>query len=261
MDILEKILHTKLKEIEREKALTNIDALRKRTLLKERGSSFISYLESNKGKMALIAEVKKASPSKGIIKSNFDHIGIAKSYIESNVSAISILTDEQFFQGSKSYLEEIREMTEIPILRKDFIIDEYQVYQTKQMGSDMILLIVSALKNDELKKLFYLSKEIGLDVLVETHDEFEFERAMNLDAKLIGINNRNLKTFKTDISTTLRLMQEFKPDDRFIISESGISGNQDIKILKSANVSGVLVGETLMRSDNIKAEIELFLEA
>lgn len=261
MNILEEILLVKHQEVEQEKALCKLDlpAMKKQATVQKKGQSFISYLENNPEKMALIAEVKKASPSKGLIRADFDHAAIAKSYVKADVGAISVLTDEKFFQGHKKYFTDVREITDKPLLRKDFIVDEFQVYQTKLMGADMLLLIVSALEKDQLKRLFCQAKECGLDVLVETHDEFEFERAMNLDAKLIGINNRNLKTFETKIDTTIRIINEFKPDERFIISESGIVTNDDVQFLKTAGASGILVGQTLMRCDDIEEGISKLL--
>lgn len=209
-----------------------------------------------KDKLSLIAEIKKASPSAGVIRQDFDPISLAKTYDESGASAISVLTDAKFFQGKIDYIKSAKESTTIPILRKDFIIDESQVYEARIAGADALLLIVRVLSDEELVNLLALTEKLGMQALVEVHNAEEVERVLKTDAKVIGINNRDLDTFKVDLQTTVKLMKKFpKLKKRIVISESGIESKADIDILKKAGVDGVLIGETLMRSTNIPSKI------
>lgn len=236
--------------------LQEILEYKKLEVLKQKESLRSFYKLLQKGDFALIAEVKKASPSKGVIREDFNHIEIAKAYEKAGAAAISVLTDEKFFQGSIQYLKDIRQAVDLPVLRKDFIIDEFQVYETKIIGADIILLIVAALDKVQLKDYFDLSSEIGLDVLVEVHDRKEFTTAIEVGANIIGVNNRDLKTFKVDLQNTIDIIQDGVPEGVYIISESGIQNSSDVKILKGNGVSGILVGEALMREKNVEYAVK-----
>lgn len=199
--------------------------------------------------VAIIAEAKKASPSKGVICPDFDPVRIALDYQSGGAQAISVLTDESFFQGSLSYIPQVRASVGLPVLRKDFMIDEIQIRQAAMFGADAILLIVTILANEQIRDYLALSRELGLDALVEVHDEREAERALAAGSTLIGINNRNLKDFSMDIETTFRVMKEI-PAEVPVVSESGIKGRDDILRLQERGVCAVLIGETLMRASN-----------
>ena len=205
-------------------------------------------------KIAIIAEVKKASPSKGLIAEDFDYIEIAKEYEQAGASAISVLTEPYFFQGSNDFLKEISDNVSIPILRKDFTIDEYMIYEAKLLGASAILLIVSILGADQLKEYLELAHELGLSAIVETHDADEIRTAMDAGAGIIGVNNRNLADFTVDINNSINL-RRLVSDDIIFISESGIKTKEDVSRLKENNVDAVLIGETLMRSDDKKSLI------
>jgi indole-3-glycerol phosphate synthase len=205
-----------------------------------------------KGKFSLIAEIKKASPSAGLIRQDFEPITLAKTYEESGASAISVLTDQKYFQGKLEYLKAAKESTTIPILRKDFIIDEHQVYEARIAGADALLLIVRILDDEKLNGLLKLTEKLGMQALVETHNAEEVERALKTKAKIIGINNRDLDTLRIDLQTTIQLMEGFPQlKERVVISESGIVSNEDVEKLKAAGADGVLIGETLLKSKNI----------
>lgn len=209
-----------------------------------------------KGRLSLIAEIKKASPSAGVIRQDFDPVTLAKTYDESGAAAISVLTDEKFFQGKLEYLKAAKESTTIPILRKDFVIDESQIYEARIAGADALLLIVRVLSDEELVNLLGLTEKLGMQALVEVHNAEEVKRVLKTDAKIVGINNRDLDTFKVDLQTTVKLLKKFpKLKKRIVISESGIETRHDIEVLKKAGAAGVLIGETLMRSNNIPAKI------
>ena len=259
MNFLTKILEYKKQEVEVQKKESghSIDILE--SLCKELNpvKSFLIELEKckNLSRLALIAEVKKASPSKGLIRENFDPVNIAVAYEKAGANAVSVLTDERFFQGSMEYLKEIKKAVNLPILRKDFIIDSFQIYQTRLMGADMILLIASALEYSKLKDFYALSKDLGLDVLLEVHDEQEFKSAVDIGAKIIGINNRNLETFEVSIENTINIVKNKDRYDSFIVSESGINKHADIVKLQKAGISGVLVGESFMKEENIEKAV------
>ena len=199
--------------------------------------------------LGIIAEVKKASPSKGVIRPDFDPVAIARSYERSGVQAISVLTDEKFFQGSISYLLQVREAAGLPVLRKDFIIDPLQVEQTAAMGADAMLLIAAALDDVLLRDLYQMASELAVQPLIEIHNGHELDRVMRLEPRLIGINNRNLSTFVTDINVTLELVRHI-PREVLVVSESGISTAEQARTLRSAGVRALLVGESLMRQDD-----------
>jgi len=195
---------------------------------------------------AVIAEVKKASPSKGIIREDFDPVGIARSYADAGASCLSVLTDVKYFQGSDDYVRAIRKTVDIPILRKEFIVDPYQIFEARAMGADCILIILAMVDDASAKELAETASELGLSVLPEVHDAVELERALLLDTDLIGINNRNLHTFETSLETTLSLLEEV-PAGKTVITESGIFTPDDIALMNDNSVYGFLVGESLMR--------------
>ena len=205
--------------------------------------------------IAIIAEVKKASPSKGLIAEDFDYIKIAKDYEQAGASAISVLTESYFFKGSNDYRKEIAENVSIPILRKDFTIDEYMIWEAKSLGASAILLIVSILEDVQLKRYLDLAHDLGLSAIVETHDANEIRTAIDAGAEIIGVNNRNLADFTVDIENSINL-RRLVSDDIIFISESGIKTAEDVRRLKENNVDAVLIGETLMRSNDKKAMIE-----
>ncbi len=201
--------------------------------------------------LSFICEVKKASPSKGIIATDFPYLEIAKEYENIGANCISVLTEPEYFKGNDTYLSDIAKNVSIPVIRKDFTIDEYQIYEAKALGASAVLLIVSLLPLDILKKYIRLCDYLGLSALVEAHDENEVNIALEAGARMIGINNRNLKDFTVDVGNCIRLRQDI-PSDRIVIAESGIKGCEDIRRIKDANIDGVLIGETLMRSENRK---------
>lgn len=203
----------------------------------------------------LIAEVKKASPSKGLIRSDFEPVSIARIYEQAGADCISVLTDEQFFQGSSLFLEQIRAAVSLPLLRKDFIIDFRQVYEARMIGADAVLLIAAILSPERLRELLALSRDLGMDALVEVHDRKELETVLETDAELIGINNRNLHTFVTDIAVSERLIPLIPPG-KTIVSESGISSDKQIELLRTAGADAVLVGEYFMRKQDIASAVQ-----
>lgn len=202
----------------------------------------------------LITEIKKASPSAGIIKKDFDPIKIAEDYQKAGASALSILTEKNYFLGSKKNLIEVGKNINIPILRKDFIIHPFQIYEAYNMGADIILLIAACLSSDKLSELYFFARDLGMQVLVEVHSEEELEMVLKIKPQIIGINNRDLKTFKTDLSVSMNLIKKV-PEDIFVISESGIKNSEDITMLKKAGFSGALVGESLMRSKDLRGSV------
>lgn len=198
---------------------------------------------------AVIAEIKKASPSRGVIREPFEPVEIARQYEAAGAAALSVLTDERFFQGHDRYLRDVRAAVALPVLRKDFIVDPYQVHETRALGADCLLLIVAALEPGALRDLYALACEVGLDVLVEVHDADELALALELDAPLIGINNRNLKTFETQLETTFELVRGLPADpDRVVVTESGIHSRDDVAAMHAAGVHAFLVGEAFMRA-------------
>ncbi|MDA9610833.1 indole-3-glycerol phosphate synthase TrpC [Gammaproteobacteria bacterium] len=197
---------------------------------------------------AIIAEIKKASPSAGIISEDFDPIKKAKEYEDVGASALSILTEEDFFQGSSEYLKEVKAITSLPILRKDFMIDEYQIYEAKLIGADCILLIASVLNDDEIQSFVVLAESLELDYLIEVHDLNELERVKNFSNAMIGVNNRNLKTFDVDLNNSINLKNAFNSNNLFV-AESGIKSQDDIDTLKAHDIHVFLIGESLMKGD------------
>ncbi len=219
---------------------------------------FRAALDRGPGRLGVIAEVKKASPSVGLIDPDFDPVRQAKRYLDGGASCLSILTDEQYFQGSLAYLSQISKFSDAPLLRKDFMIHEVQIHEAVVTGADAILLIVAALDDETLRRLYDEAKSFSLDVLVEVHDLREMERALELGADLIGVNNRNLKTFAVDLATTEQLAEEV-PDDVLLVSESGIKSVEDARRVLEAGANAVLIGEALMRAHDPSREIEAYL--
>jgi indole-3-glycerol phosphate synthase len=257
MNKLEEINAHKLTEIAR--LAPHAAELRKQALLRNDFRPFRAGLQRG-NEVAIIAEVKKASPSAGVIAAEFNPLSIAREYARGGAHALSVLTDETYFHGHLAYLRQIREQVELPLLRKDFILDELQVYESVIAGADAILLIVASLDNEQLSKLYNIAHACQLDVLVEVHDLPEMERALELGADMIGINNRNLKTFQVDLATTEALAEEI-PSDTVAISESGIRDADDVRRVRAAGINAVLVGETLMRAKNVPEKIrELLLK-
>ena len=247
MNILDEIvLNTKTKLEEKKLRLPFNELLSQINLENIEQSNFKKNLE-NKSK-AIIAEIKKASPSAGVISENFDPISKAKEYESSGASALSILTEEDYFLGSIEYLKQVKAITNLPILRKDFIIDEYQIYESKLIGADCILLIASILNDNELFTFSEIAEKLGLDFIIEVHDENELSRVEQFSNALIGVNNRNLKTFEVDLNNSIKLKEIFKGNNIFI-AESGIKSFKDIKILQEHNINVFLIGESLMKGD------------
>ncbi|MCU7960357.1 MAG: indole-3-glycerol phosphate synthase TrpC [gamma proteobacterium symbiont of Bathyaustriella thionipta] len=201
------------------------------------------------GQSAVIAEIKKASPSKGVLREDFQPAEIAQSYAAGGAACLSVLTDIDFFQGADSYLLQARKACELPVLRKDFVIDPYQVYEARLLGADCILLIVACLADEQLRTLSALAHELGMDVLIEVHDEAELQRALQVDTPMIGINNRNLRTFETRLQTTWELLQQI-PSQRLVVTESGIHSRDDVAAMREHDVHAFLVGEAFMRAAN-----------
>ena len=251
--ILSRIIEEKRKVIEEAKRIKPQDELLRDIKSLSVKSSFKKNV-SRPHHINLIAEIKKASPSKGILRGDFNPVKIAITYQANGASAISILTDERFFEGKLEYLVKVRSNVSIPILRKDFFIDEYQIYETVAAGADAILLICDILSMAELARFYSIATGLGLDCLVEVHNEEDVEKALAIDAAIIGINNRDLHTFKVDLSVTQRLIR-MVPQSKVIVSESGIKCYEDIMFLKSLGVNAVLIGEAFMESDDITAKM------
>lgn len=250
-DILNKIIAVKRQEIEEAINRKPLPAIRKDAESRVLTRDFVAALRAKiaAGKPAVIAEIKKASPSKGVLRADFIPADIAQSYAEFGAACLSVLTDRQFFQGSIDYLKQARASCSLPVLRKDFIIDPYQVYESRVMGADCILLIAACLDDVQMKALEALALSLDMAVLVEVHDEAELERALKLRTPLIGINNRNLNTFEVSLDTTLALMGQV-PADRLLITESGITSPEDVKRMRDAKINAFLVGEAFMRADD-----------
>ncbi len=256
-DILKKIIRRKEQEILERKAETSLDALINQSKTASPPRGFVDAMKKRiaSGEPAVIAEIKKASPSKGIMREIFVPADIAKSYQAGGASCLSVLTDVDFFQGADDYLKQARAACDLPVIRKDFMIDSYQVYEARAMGADCILLIVAVLTDEQMHTLYTLARELGMDVLIEVHDAKELQRALPLEAELVGINNRNLRTFKTSLSTTIDLLTQI-PDDRIVVTESGIHSHKDVKLMRDHQVNAFLVGEAFMRADDPGAELK-----
>lgn len=267
MSILDTIVEQKRREIERLPG-GDVCATDLKKLMQSRGEprDFGRALAQGACQgVALIAEVKKASPSAGIICQDFDPVRIARQYEAAGASAISVLTDEKFFQGSLEYLRQIRQATRLPLLRKDFIVDARQIREAVEWGADAILLIVAILSDRQLKQFQTLAREAGLAALVEVHDESELDRALAAEARIIGVNNRNLKTFKVDLATTERLASRLRGAssvmDKILVAESGIHTAADVNRLKQCGAQAILVGESIVKHHDIAAKIRELLPA
>lgn len=259
-DILQKILVTKTEEVKTRQTKMPIATLDDIAKDVESPRGFAATLQAQvaKKKPAIIAEIKKASPSKGVIRENFQPTAIGQDYALSGASCLSVLTDRTYFQGAEVYLQQVRESCPLPVLRKDFIIDPYQIHEARALGADCILLIVAALAETQLLDLAQLTTALGMDVLIEVHNGLELERALVLTTPLIGINNRNLRTFATSLQTSLDL-KAYIPAERLMITESGIHTPEDVQLMLDHEIYSFLVGEALMRATSPGAKMrELF---
>jgi indole-3-glycerol phosphate synthase len=262
-DILAKILETKKVEVATARQMrSESDMLREAKSRKDlRGFARALEEKITQGKPAVIAEIKKASPSKGVIRENFNPVEIASSYAAHGAACLSVLTDVKFFQGSYDYLRQARAACSLPVLRKDFMIDPYQIVHARALGADCILLIVAALSPQQLREFESVATELGMDVLVEVHDRAELDVALELNTSLIGINNRNLRTFETSLQTTLDLLPAI-PEGKRVITESGILAPEDVKQMRDHDVHAFLVGEAFMRAPEPGAALhDLFFSA
>jgi indole-3-glycerol phosphate synthase len=250
-DILIKILNRKREEINERSANVSIEALKQQCKNADAVRGFIKSIENkiHNKQPAVIAEIKKASPSKGLLRENFEPAEIARSYASHGAACLSILTDKDYFQGHEDYLKQARAACDLPVIRKDFIIDPYQVYEARAIDADCILLIVSALDEKNLQLLFDLAHELKMDVLMEVHDAQEMRTALKTGARLIGINNRNLRTFETSLDTTLNMLNMVN-DNHILVTESGIHGKEDVQLMLDNKVNAFLVGEAFMRADD-----------
>lgn len=254
-DILDKIVAVKHQEVAAAKKKRSLEAMREDAESRVLTRDFVGALRAKiaAGQAAVIAEVKKASPSKGVLREDFIPADIAQSYAEGdgavNAACLSVLTDRQFFQGSADYLKQARASCELPVLRKDFMVDPYQVYEARAMGADAILLIAACLDDARMAELEAIAMDLDMAVLVEVHDREELQRGLKLHTPLLGINNRNLKTFEVSLQTTLGLLPEV-PADKLLITESGILTRADVQALRAAGVHAFLVGEAFMRADD-----------
>lgn len=255
--ILDEIIAYKKKELAETKRRTTLAEVRSRIADIGPTRGFSKAL-SGSGEIGLIAEVKKASPSKGVIREDFDPVTIARIYEESGASCISVLTEKKYFQGSLEYLGDIRKAVKLPLLRKDFIIDEYQVHEARAAGADAVLLIAACLDKGRMEDFLGIAGELGLDVLVESHTYKELDKALLAGASLVGINNRDLGTFTVSLQTTLDLLKDI-PDDRIVVSESGIKTRDDVVMLQKAGVDAILVGESLMREKDVGKKVKELL--
>lgn len=262
-DILNQIVAVKHQEVAAAKQRISFDAMRADAESRVLTRDFVGALKAKiaAGKPAVIAEIKKASPSKGVIREDFIPADIAQSYAEGGAACLSVLTDKQFFQGQVDYLKQARASCQLPVLRKDFMVDAYQIYESRAMGADCILLIAACLDDAQMKTFEAIARSLDMAVLVEVHDEAELERALKLKTPLIGINNRNLKTFEVSLETTLTLKAQI-PADRVLVTESGISTRDDVLRMGAAGVNAFLVGEAFMRAKEPgKALADLFTAA
>ncbi len=248
-DILKKILVRKAEEIAERSRTISMHELQQQFEAADAPRGFINALQqkTGAGKAAVIAEIKKASPSRGVLREDFNPAQIAASYEKGGAACLSVLTDIDFFQGADAYLQEARAACTLPVLCKDFFLDPYQVYEARVMGADCILLIVAALDDAMLLELLQLAGQLGMDALVEVHDAAELERALALPARLVGINNRDLRSFETSLETTLGFLEQI-PEDRIVVTESGIHTSDDVALMRSRGVDVFLVGEAFMKA-------------
>ena len=264
-DALRRICAETRADVARRKALTGLEAMRARAHASvhtdpPRGFGAALMQAVAEGRLGLIAEIKKASPSGGLIRADFDPAALARAYQEGGATCLSVLTDAPFFQGHPDHLKAAREAVGLPVLRKDFVLDPWQVYESRALGADCVLIILAALTDEQAVELEALARSLDMDVLAEVHDRRELDRALGLQTKLIGINNRNLKTLRTDVSVTETLALQVPPD-RFLISESGMRSHDDLRRLAALGVGAFLVGETLMRERDVAAATRALLGA
>ncbi len=259
-DILKKIVARKSEEIAERLQNTSLDQLQDALPNTSSCRGFVNAIANkiSAGKPGVIAEIKKASPSKGVIREDFRPAEIAESYERAGAACLSVLTDIDFFQGADTYLQQARAACSLPVIRKDFIIDPYQVFEARTLGADCILLIAACLNDRQMQELNGLAHDLGMDVLIEIHDAEELQRALPLGNRLIGINNRNLRTFEVSLITTIELLGQI-PDDHIVVTESGIHTPQDVAYMRENQVNSFLVGEAFMRADDPGAKLtELF---
>jgi indole-3-glycerol phosphate synthase len=263
MNILEKIINDKKKEVKLDKIKNPIDQLKKKVSNKK--YIFSNTLENYKqeNKIAIIAEIKKASPSKGIIKENFDHLKIAEEYIKNNAACLSVLTEKKYFLGNKKFVRDIKKKFNTPVLNKDFFIDPYQVIEANQNGSDCILVIINSSDETLINELISTADELGMNSILEVHSEKEMEIALNFKNALFGINNRNLENFSVSLDTTINIYKEFESalKNKIVISESGFHSNEEIKKVKNeTGINNFLIGESLIKSDSITECFQNFIK-
>lgn len=255
MSILEAIVARKKERVASAKIRVPLDGLKSAIRDREASRDFQKAITRDAGAIRIIAEIKKSSPSKGLIRADFSHMAIASVYEAKKVDAVSVLTEEDFFQGSLNFLEDIKKIVSCPILRKDFIFDEYQIYEARANGADAILLIASILDLKQAEEYLHLSYELSLSVLFEVHNFYELEKALRINPPIIGINNRDLKTLSIDLNTSLQMKKEISPDI-VSVSESGISRREDVEKMESAGLDAILVGTCLMESSDIGRKID-----
>ena len=255
-DILNKILATKADEVAAAKTAVPLDEIKRQAAAAAPARNFLAAIHAKHAaaQPAVIAEVKKASPSKGLIRADFNPVEIALSYERAGAACLSVLTDEQYFQGSPDYLQQVKAAVALPVLRKDFMIDDYQVYQARAWGADAILLIAAALEAAQLEALERTAHELGMTVLLELHDQSELAKCRKITTKLVGVNNRNLRTLDVSLQQTLDLLPEL--GGKTVVTESGITGKADVAFMQSHGVHTFLIGETFMRADNIEAAVK-----
>ncbi len=255
-DILNKILATKAEEVAAAKAALPLDEIKRKAAAAAPARDFLAAIHAKHAaaQPALIAEVKKASPSKGLIRADFNPVEIALAYERAGAACLSVLTDVPYFQGAPEYLQQVKAAVALPVLRKDFMIDDYQVYQARAWGADAILLIAAALEAAQLEALERTAHELGMTVLLELHDQSELAKCRKLTTKLVGVNNRNLRTFDVSLQQTLDLLPEL--GGKTVVTESGIAGKTDVVFMQNHGVHTFLIGETFMRADNIEAAVK-----
>lgn len=253
MNILEEIAAKTRERVAEAKNKVSLEEMKQKAERLDANTGFPFEKAIKDGSLSFICEAKKASPSKGLIAKDFPYVEIAKEYEKGGASAISVLTEPYWFMGSNEYLKQIRAAVNIPIIRKDFTVDEYMIYEAKVIGADAVLLICAILDDDSLRKYIQIADKLGLSALVEAHDEEEVKRAIKAGARLIGVNNRDLRNFTVDINNSLRL-RNLVPEDITFVSESGIKGEKEIKELAEGKVDGVLIGETMMRAGESRVE-------
>ena len=255
-DILNKILATKAEEVAAAKAALPLDEIKRKAAAAAPARDFLAAIHAKHAaaQPAVIAEVKKASPSKGLIRADFNPVEIALAYERAGAACLSVLTDAPYFQGAPEYLQQVKAAVALPVLCKDFMIDDYQVYQARAWGADAILLIAAALEAAQLEALEYTAHELGMTVLLELHDQSELAKCRKLTTKLVGVNNRNLRTFDVSLQQTLDLLPEL--GGKTVVTESGITGKADVAFMQNHGVHTFLIGETFMRADNIEAAVK-----